>query len=156
MYTVTVDSKFKTDGNYDFIDGVWRRTIERAYEHVYLRKDLVYTDDDGVKYGLKGYSLQPDGEILDLGKTQYNSNGECYSVEVNGDAKYYAVWEKIYAVNFRSESGIQTVYYYEGETLADRLPQLPEKEGYTGTWNCDAAVAVSPEMDGTVIDATLR
>lgn len=155
VYTVTVDSKFKTDGNYDFIDGVWRRTIERAYEHVYLRKDLVYTDDDGVKYGLKGYSLQPDGEILDFGKTQYNSNGElCYSVEVNGDAKYYAVWEKIYAVNFRSESGIQTVYYYEGETLADRLPQLPEKEGYTGTWNCDAAVAVSPEMDGTVIDAT--
>ena len=98
-----------------------------------MRKDLVYTDDDGVKYGLKGYSLQPDGEILDFGKTQYNSNGElCYSVEVNGDAKYYAVWEKIYAVNFRSESGIQTVYYYEGETLADRLPQLPEKEGYTG------------------------
>ena len=157
-YTVSIESAFKTDGNYSVTDdGVWLRDIQKAYKNVYLRKDLIHFDD-GIPYGLKGYSSEKGGEIIDFAETEINGDGElCYKVPVDGNVKYYAVWERAYALNFADEYGRQeTIYYYAGETIGDRAPALPQKEGYTAYWNTDLSSAVVPEMDNSVIEVSFR
>lgn len=157
-YTVKIDSKYETDG-FVYEDGVWRKTVEEAYGYVYLNKDVLL-DDGGVIYGIKGYSVTPDGELLQFGGLALNEKGEpCYAAEVTQDITYYVVWERVYAVNFVTKyinsdgedvSLTQTVYYFAGESVADRAPAVPDRVGYTGEWDIDLNTVIEAGKTYTV------
>lgn len=158
-HVVRIDSDYKTNDAFSYEDGVWRRTVDNAYKRVYLEKDVLYADGD-LTYRIKGYSLTAGGELIAFGESEITESGElCYVAEVNGDVTYYAVWEQVYAVNYVAEyvdeAGAtvkteQTVYYFAGEKLSERMPEAPVRTGWTVVWDTDPETTVAANSDITV------
>ncbi len=118
-------------------------TSTAVYEHVYysinLEKDtLAYNGNNGYYYRLKYYTDENGDQITETGID--DDGNECYVLYVNADRAVTAHWERVYEVKFYCEDGsLISEYYYSGTTLtADNMPAVPDKTGYTGTWNTKA------------------
>lgn len=136
-YKVTVLSQYKTNADYILLDdGNYGLVIPEAYGTVLLPKDVFVTMTDGSVYKLKGYLLDNGNNLYNFSSTEKDESGkEYYVAKVESEMTFTAVWEQVYAVNFVSEEGVITEYYYAGETLSeDNMPAVPAKDGYSGSW----------------------
>ncbi len=153
-YKVTVFSDYKTNSDYIYSDGVYSFVEPEAYGSVLLPKDVLITQtESGNVYRLKGYRLGSDSALYAFGSTEMDANGNEYFVaQVNGDMIFTAVWERVYAVKFVSETdgteSVVTNYYYCGETLTDsNMPEVPVRNGYTGSWGGAAGVVIAEDTE---------
>ena len=152
-YKVTVESSVKINGDYsEGEDGIFRKTEEKAYKVIYLKKDILFTDENGVTYGLLGYTLKGSDVLVNFDYTGTDADGDaCFAAIVDKDETYVAVWDIFYEVRFLipERDGLPeeeiTVHYYAGEKLSDRLPEIPEFKGHTGRW-VYTDVTVNPDM----------
>ncbi len=128
-YSVTING-------YDINDSTLSQTTEHVYASMNLEKDtLAYNGNNGYYYRLEYYTDENGDRITETGID--DDGNECYVLYVNADRAVTAHWERVYEVKFYCEDGsLISEYYYAGTTLtADNMPAVPDKTGYTGTWN---------------------
>ncbi|MBD5584575.1 MAG: InlB B-repeat-containing protein [Clostridia bacterium] len=136
-YKVTILSQYKTNADYSLLnDGNYGLVIAEAYGTVLLPKDVLVTMTDGSVYKLKGYLLDGGNSLYGFSSTEKDESGkEYYVATVESEMTFTAVWEQVYAVNFVTDDGVITEYYYAGETLTEEnMPTVPVKDGYSGSW----------------------
>ncbi len=123
-FTVTLVSGIAAEGFAESADGSYLCSIDYVYG---TKVTLPTCDNEEAGKSLVGYT---DGE----GQTVYTVEN------ILSDVTYTAVWDEIgYKITFVGEGGdaVAVLNGYIDDAISTRgdLPDVPEKEGYTGAWD---------------------